>query len=97
MDLHNGLDGLKTIFGVNRAATTPAAGASSKAPAASAPATDRATFSAAGSEVSMAATEPDVRIDKVASVQSALAAGTYHVPASAVAAKIVDAMLTEER
>ncbi len=98
MDIRNGLDGLKTILGVNQAATTAPAGARSKAAAAEgALGSDRATFSAAGSEVSMAASEPGVRADKVASVQTALAAGTYSVPASAVASKMVDAMLAGER
>jgi len=32
-------------------------------------------------------------MDKVASVQAALAAGSYAVPASAVAQKMIDAML----
>jgi anti-sigma28 factor (negative regulator of flagellin synthesis) len=34
-----------------------------------------------------------VRADKVASVQAAIAAGTYNVPASAVASKVIDSML----
>jgi negative regulator of flagellin synthesis FlgM len=54
---------------------------------------DRATLSSAGSEVSQTAADPEVRMDKVAAVQAALAAGTYNVPASAVASKVVDAML----
>jgi chemotaxis protein CheX len=35
----------------------------------------------------------EVRRDKVATVQAALAAGTYNVPASAVAGKVVNALL----
>jgi hypothetical protein len=35
-----------------------------------------------------------VRADKVAAVQAALAAGTYSVPASAVASRVIDSMLT---
>ena len=34
-----------------------------------------------------------VRADKVAQIQAALASGTYNVPASAVASKVVDSML----
>jgi anti-sigma28 factor (negative regulator of flagellin synthesis) len=34
-----------------------------------------------------------VRADKVAGVQAAMAAGTYNVPAAAVASKVVDSML----
>jgi anti-sigma28 factor (negative regulator of flagellin synthesis) len=45
------------------------------------------------SEVSLSATEVDVRTDKVAAAQAALAAGTYNVPASAVASKVLDDML----
>jgi anti-sigma28 factor (negative regulator of flagellin synthesis) len=37
--------------------------------------------------------EAGVRPDKVAAVQAALAAGTYHVPASAVASMVLDYML----
>ncbi len=35
-----------------------------------------------------------VRTEKVTAVQPALAAGTYNVPASAVASKVMDAMLS---
>jgi flagellar biosynthesis anti-sigma factor FlgM len=52
------------------------------------------TFSNAASQVSQTAADDSVRADKVSAVQSALAAGTYNVPASAVASKIVDAMLS---
>jgi anti-sigma28 factor (negative regulator of flagellin synthesis) len=33
-------------------------------------------------------------MDKVSSIQAALASGTYNVPASAVASKMVDAMMS---
>ena len=52
-----------------------------------------AAFSSAGSEVSQTAGGTEARMDKVASIQAALAAGTYNVPASAVASKVVDSML----
>jgi anti-sigma28 factor (negative regulator of flagellin synthesis) len=35
-------------------------------------------------------------MDKVASIQAALAAGSYNVSASAVAAKVVDSMLSDQ-
>jgi len=44
----------------------------------------------------MTATDSDVRTDKVAGIQSALAAGTYNVSASAVATKVVNSMLGGE-
>ncbi len=35
----------------------------------------------------------EVRMDKVAGIQAALAAGTYKVPTGAVASRVVDSML----
>lgn len=92
MEIHNSLEGLKSLLGVN--GTAPAA-AESKRPTTSGNSlnTDRATLSNAASEVAQAALEDGVRTERVASVQAALAAGTYNVPASAVASKVVDAML----
>ena len=50
-------------------------------------------MSTAGSEASLESASDGVRMDKVAAIQAALASGTYSVPASAVASKMVDAML----
>jgi len=94
MDVRNSLDGLKSLLGV--AAPTPATSQTSKSTSVglgSTMSSDRATFSSAGSEVSQTASEPGVRMDKVSSIQAALAAGTYNVSASAVASKLVDSML----
>ncbi|MGC2639102.1 MAG: flagellar biosynthesis anti-sigma factor FlgM, partial [Acidobacteriaceae bacterium] len=55
--------------------------------------TDEATLSPAASLAAQAAPDSDVRMDKVAAVQQALAAGTYNVPAGAVAGKVIDQML----
>jgi flagellar biosynthesis anti-sigma factor FlgM len=97
MDIRNSLDGLRSLLGVNPAAQ-PATGAKSSATTTgSALVSDQATLSSAGSEVSLTAGEDGVRADKVSSVQAALAAGTYNVPASAVASKIVDAMLGSQQ
>jgi negative regulator of flagellin synthesis FlgM len=95
MDIRNSLDGLRTLLGVNPA--VPSA-PQSKSTGASTVATgfdnDRATLSSAGNEVSQAVTGEDVRSEKVAAVQAALATGNYDVPASAVASKLIDAMLS---
>jgi len=95
MDIRSSLDSLKSLLG-----TTPVApaqtqqtqqGASSINSAFS---SDRATLSSAGNEVSQTAADSDVRTDKVASIQSALAAGSYHVSPSAVASKLVESMMS---
>ena len=93
MDIRNSLDGLRTLLGVPSASTSAPQRGSNTAASPSALTSDRATFSSAGNEVALAATDSDVRLDKVATIQSALAAGTYNVPPSAVASKMVDAML----
>jgi negative regulator of flagellin synthesis FlgM len=95
MDIRSSLEGLKTLLGGTQAATaaSPSKTGSGTAPGASAQSSDRATLSSAGSEVSQTGAEPGVRMDKVASVQAALAAGTYYVPVSRVASSVVGAML----
>jgi flagellar biosynthesis anti-sigma factor FlgM len=93
MDIRNSLDGLRSLLGVN---PTPAQVPQAKggaAPAGGAFDTDRATVSNAANEVSQALSDDGVRPEKVAAIQSALAAGTYDVPPSAVASKLVDTML----
>jgi len=79
MDIRTSLDGLKSLLGVNNTPAQPSSGPRSNATAAQAPRSDRATLSSAGSEVQLTAGEDGVRTDKVASVQAALAAGTYNV------------------
>ena len=96
MDIRSSLDGLKSLLGTTQSAPAAPQPRSSNAATGSGLGSDQATFSSAGSEVSLTAAEPGVRADMVASVQSALAAGTYNVPASAVASKVVDSMLGRE-
>lgn len=91
MDIRNSLDGLKSLLGVD--STAPARPTRNVKTEDNAIGSDRATLSSAGSEVSQASLEEGVRTEKVASMQAALAAGTYNVPAKAVATKVVDAML----
>jgi len=98
MDIRNSLEGLKSLLGP--AATAPVSAQPAKSgttAGASALGSDQATLSSAGSEVSQAAAGSDVRMDKVASIQAALAAGTYSVPATAVASKMVDGMLSGDK
>ena len=96
MDIRSSLDGLRSLLGVSPTAT-PAPqpkGVSTGATAGSFD-TDRATLSSAASEVSQSVSDGGVRPEKVTEIQAALAAGTYDVPAPAVASKLVDAMLGE--
>jgi flagellar biosynthesis anti-sigma factor FlgM len=97
MDIRSSLDGLKSLLGVDQPAPAAPQTKSNAAAGGSGLGSDRATLSSAGSEVSLTAAEPGVRTDKVASIQAALAAGTYDVPAAAVASKVVDSMLGREQ
>jgi len=94
MDIRSGLDGLKTLLGVTPSApATTERVAGGQTAGASGLGADSATLSSAGSEVSLTAAEGGVRADKVTAVRSALEAGNYDVPSSAVAAKVIDNML----
>ena len=54
---------------------------------------DQATISSASGVLSTALTGSDVRTAKVASLQASINAGTYNVPASSVADKILTSIL----
>jgi len=56
---------------------------------------DRTEVSTAASLAHQAMSLPDVRMDKVAAVQQALANGTYHVSVDDLAAKLVGQMMGE--
>jgi len=57
-------------------------------------AVDQASLSTVGGVMAQAlSASDDVRTDKVAALQQSIAAGTYNVPASAVADKIISALL----
>jgi flagellar biosynthesis anti-sigma factor FlgM len=94
MEIRNSAEALKTLLGVNsteqvRAEHVRGEGLEGRRPLAE----DRATLSSAGTEISQGAAEGDMRLEKVAAVRAAVTSGTYNVPASAVASKVVDAML----
>ena len=93
MDIRNSLEGLKSILGVAQPATAATPAKSSISTGGSGLGSDQATFSSAGSAVSQSSSDSGVRMDKVASIQAALAAGTYSVSPSAVASKMIDSML----
>jgi flagellar biosynthesis anti-sigma factor FlgM len=95
MEIRNNAEALKAFLGVSSPGSTQAAqirnNGSTVAQAAFEG--DQATLSHAGTEVSQSAAEGGVRADKVMAIQQALAAGTYSVSASALAGKVIDAML----
>jgi len=94
MDIRNSLDGLGSLLGLNPTSSSAPQGKGSTSAARSSFDSDQATFSSAASEVSQTASGESVRAEKVAAVQAALADGTYRVPASEVASKVIDSMLT---
>jgi flagellar biosynthesis anti-sigma factor FlgM len=97
MDIRSSLEGLNSLLGTQ--ATTTAATQQTKSSttdATSALESDQATVSSAGSEVSQTMSDSDVRMDKVSTIQASLATGSYDVPASEVATKVVDSMLVEQ-
>jgi negative regulator of flagellin synthesis FlgM len=95
MDIRNSLDSLKSLLGVSQtdSASLGTAKAASVNTTSSDTGSDRATLSSAASQVASTSDDSAVRMDKVANIQSALAGGTYNIPASAVASRLVDSML----
>ena len=94
MELRNGIDGLKALLGVSAANTLQSRQMQrNSSPETGNLASDQARVSDAGSEVLRTASDEGVRMDKVTAVQAALAAGTYNVPASDVAAKVIGSMI----
>ena len=94
MDTRNTVDGLRILLGASPTASSPPKPVGNQyALNASLLGTDRATLSSAGSMISETGPGSDVRTAKVAAIQAALIAGTYSIPASAVASKLVDSML----
>jgi negative regulator of flagellin synthesis FlgM len=103
MEIRNNVEGLRTLLGVPSTNTAQgpqgpqgppgAPGKSGSSAAAQQLPGDHATLSSAGTQAAQNGEGAGVRMDKVAAVQQALAAGTYSVPGRAVAGKVVDAML----
>jgi flagellar biosynthesis anti-sigma factor FlgM len=95
MEIRNNAEALKAFLGISSPATAKAIQTRGDESAAGqvAFAGDQATLSHAGTEVLQSASDASVRADKVTAIQQALASGTYGVEASAVAGKVIDAML----
>jgi flagellar biosynthesis anti-sigma factor FlgM len=93
MDIRSSMDGLRSLLGVSQ---PPASQAHQVRPGQGTDAfsTDRATLSSAGSLVSQSLSDDGVRMDKVDEIRSAIASGTYNIPVSAVASRMIDAMLS---
>jgi negative regulator of flagellin synthesis FlgM len=56
-------------------------------------AVDQAVISSTSGLLSQALSGSDVRLDRIEPLQAAIAAGTYHVPASDVADKVISSAL----
>jgi negative regulator of flagellin synthesis FlgM len=92
MNVNNNLQGLQQLFSSDPVARAENGGGSAGVGAVESR-TDEATLSSAASAAAQSAPDADVRMDKVVEVQQALAAGTYQVPSSAVADKMIEQML----
>jgi negative regulator of flagellin synthesis FlgM len=93
MNVNNDIQGMQQLFPTQEVVKTESAGPDRSDAAAVSGSSDQATLSPAASMAAEAAQDSGVRMDKVTSVQQAIAAGTYNVPSSAVAGKIIDQML----
>jgi negative regulator of flagellin synthesis FlgM len=92
MNVNNSLQGMQQLFS-SPEVTRPASKAETSSAQGPQAGTDQATLSSAASVAAAAAPDSDVRMDKVTAIQQALANGTYNVPATEVAGKMIDHML----
>jgi flagellar biosynthesis anti-sigma factor FlgM len=93
MNVNNNLQGLQQLFPSPDVARAESGAAQSGSASQVQSGTDQATLSPVASLAASAAPDSDVRMDKVAEVQQALVSGTYSVPASEVAGRMIDHML----
>lgn len=96
MEIRNNAEALKAFLGVSPSESLKSKVGRGPELVATGPllAGDQATVSGVGAAMQSSANLDGVRLDKVAAVQQALAAGTYNVPASEVADKLVESMLS---
>jgi len=93
MNVNNNLQGLQQLLSSQEVVNTAAAGSKRTAAALPPGEGDQTTLSAAATLASQSGVDADVRMDKVAQVQAALASGAYNVPSADVAGKMMDQML----
>jgi negative regulator of flagellin synthesis FlgM len=96
MNISDGLKGLQQILNsgkVDAAAHKNTPAARTAASGDTTLASDQAQVSTAANLVKLAASLPDVRMEKVNAIQQALASGSYHVDPAVVASRIIDHML----
>ncbi|HEY1253189.1 MAG TPA: flagellar biosynthesis anti-sigma factor FlgM [Terracidiphilus sp.] len=93
MDIRSSLEGLKSLLGTQATTSVAQPPKNPSTTSGSGLGSDSATFSSAASEVSQTAGDGGVRMDKVASIQAALASGSYSINPAAIASRLVDSML----
>src|ERR1700743_3309812 len=94
MDVRNSVESLKTLLDISSTSSSQTSRGGKPAGSAVFPLKgDSATLSSAATEIAQGAQGEGIRAGKVAAVSAAIASGSYQVPASAVAAKLVDSML----
>jgi negative regulator of flagellin synthesis FlgM len=95
MNIRNGIEDISQIF-PTQPVTSASAIKGSGSPQGETVEADKAQLSELATQLAQSPAAPDVRMDKVASIQSALQAGTYQVSATDVAQKVVTSMLAPE-
>jgi negative regulator of flagellin synthesis FlgM len=93
MNVNDSLHNLPGIQGVSETSSVSGVQQKRTAISGSANSQDRTEVSTAASLAHKAMSMPDVRMDKVAAIQQALANGTYQVSPADVADKIVQKMM----
>lgn len=96
MEIRNNAEALKAFLGVStsQSVRSPAVRGSEAEEGQAAFKGDEARLSGLGAAMQSAASHDGVRLEKVAAVQQAIAAGTYKVASVEVADKMIDAMLS---
>ena len=92
MAIRTSLNGLNSVYGPSGVTQVSTPSRASETESVSSTGEDMASFSSLGSAMA-ASGGSGVRANKVANIQAAMAAGGYSAPTSAVATKVVDAML----